>query len=173
MSGDIEDAIGEVFDPSSAEPASGFDPIPAGWYPLQVESAEVKETKAKTGKILSLEFLVLDKAAGRKLFKRINIMNANQQAQDIGRRELSALTLGCGLVGLKDTTELIGKQVQGRVKIRQDEGRDPDNDVIAFKALDGTVPAPAPSKPAPVALSTSAPKPAVPGAAKKGSLPWK
>jgi hypothetical protein len=165
--GNINDAMGEVFDPATQQPAMGFDPIPTGWYPMQVEAAELKETKAKTGTLIDLEVTILDKHPGRKIFKNINLVNPSAKAQEIGRQQLAALVLACGLIALKDTDELLGKQVMGHVIIKKDAGFEPKNDINAFKSMDGTVPAKTAATTAPQSVAQQKAAPQV------NRLPWK
>ena len=170
---DISDAIGGDFDTNSVPPATGFEPIPAGWYPCQIDGAEVKDTKKGNGKILAVELTIVgEEYAGRKLWPRINLVNPNPKAVEIGMRELSAIGQACGLAAITDTSELIGNVVLARVKVRQEEGREPDNEVQGYKPTEEIAPAaekPA-AKPAPTAAKPVA-KPA-PTAAKATKRPW-
>jgi hypothetical protein len=185
---DISEALGGDFNPQDHESATDFEPLPAGWYLVQVEKAEVRDTKAKTGKVLKLELTVIDERFnGRKLFPRINIRNPNRTAEEIGLRTLASLGVACGLATVTDTAELIGHNIAAKVKVKQDEGYDPDNDVVAYKAATeaaGTTPAAsAPQQPAAAPVAAAAPaRPArkvnvsAPGAgtppAAKSKRPW-
>lgn len=165
MSNDISQALGGDFDASSV-PIPSYEPIPAGWYAVEIDKAEVKDTKAKTGKYLKLEMVVLDEAhEGRRVFTQINLSNPNQQAVEIGQRELAALAMACGVPALRDSAELLQKQIGVKVKIKTEEGREPDNAVVGYRAVAEASPAPA-AKPA-----AAKPKPAAaPSAA--GKRPW-
>ena len=174
--GNIADLYGSAVDTNQPDAATGFTPIPAGWYTVQVDSAEIRETRAKTGKFLHLELSIVgDKFAGRKLFPNINLINPNQTAMEIGQRELAAIGQACGIASLSDTDELLGSVIQARVKIKPAEGDyAEDNDVTAYKAVDGAVPTPAthpPLTPADVAAviidTVVAPSPG-----KAGKRPW-
>lgn len=170
---DISDVIGDV-DLSAIPAAEGFDPIPAGWYPVEIENAEIKVTKNGQGKYIKLAMVVLgDASAGRKLFANLNIQNANPKAVEIAMRELAAIGQAIGLISIKDCAELNGAQLMAKVSIRKEEGRDPDNEVKGYKAI-GDAPAPTATakpvakpaaKPAAAATSTAAPKAA-------GKRPW-
>jgi hypothetical protein len=168
---DISDVIGDV-DLSTIPAAEGFDPIPAGWYPVEIENAEIKATKSGTGKYIKLAMVVLgDECAGRKLFSNLNIQNPNPKAVEIAMRELAAIGQALGLISVKDCAELIGAQLMAKVAIRKEEGRDPDNEVKGYKAI-GEAPA-APAKPAPAAKPAA--KPAATAAATPkaaGKRPW-
>jgi hypothetical protein len=179
--GDLNEAMGGAFDPGAHEPAADFEPIPAGWYPVEIEKAEIKDTKAGDGKYLKIEHTVVgDKFANRKIWKQINLVNKSEKAVEIGLRELAALGIACGLSAITDTSELLGKQVLAKVEIKKDEGREPDNQIRTYKPLDGAVApkataAPAAHKPAamPPTATTAAPaatKPTASTGAKK--RPW-
>ncbi len=171
--GNIADIYGGGFDTSSVEAASGFEPLAAGWYPVEIENAEIRDTKAGTGKYLKLELSVIgEQHNGRKLWPNINLMNPNAKAVEIGMRELAALGLACGLAAITDTDELLGKQIQARVKIKQEKGYDPDNEVTAYKPLGSGQTAAAPSR---LAAQPAQPQPAAqPGSNRAGAAmrPW-
>lgn len=165
MSGDIENIVGD-FKPEDNAGETGFQPIPKQWLPMQIEKCEIKETKARTGKYLKLQFCIIgDAFAGRKLFKNINLSNPNPTCVEIGRRELANLGLALGLTSIKDTTDLIDKIVMGEVVIKQEQGRDPENEIKQYRPVNGT------AAPAPAAAPAAAPKPAAAPAAKQAKAP--
>ncbi len=174
---DIQNAMGgAAFVPGNVpNAATGFEPIPPGWYPIMIEKAEVRDTKAGTGKYLWMETTVVgENFANRKLFPTITIQNPNQMAVEIGHRELAALGMACGLNAITSSDELLGKTVQAKVKIKKEKGYDPDNEVNGWKPLDGAAPAPtAPATttaaPATAAPAVTATQPAATGA---GKMPW-
>ena len=159
MSKDISDALGGDFDPSAIEQRT-HEVLPPGWYACEVDAASVRDTKAGTGKYLKLELTVLDEPhAGRKLFGNINLANPNPQAVEIGQRDLAALAVACGISALKDSAELLQKQIGVKVKAKRDN---PDeNDVCGFRALSdkpaAAAPANATAKPAPKAAPAAGP----------------
>lgn len=169
MSNDISQALGGDFDAASV-PAPNYDPLPAGWYAVEIAAAAVKDNKAKTGKYLKLEMVVLDAPhEGRRIFTQINLSNPNAQAVEIGQRELAALAMACGVPALRDSAELLQKQIGVKLKIKTGEGRDPENDVCGYRAI-GTAAAPT-AKPAaaPVAKAKTTAATAAPAAGKR---PW-
>lgn len=167
--GDIGDIIGENAT-EGIEPQMGFDPIPAGWYPVEIERAEVMNTKQMNGKYLKMQMVVIgDSYTNRKLFANINLSNPNPKCVEIGLRELAALEIAVG-DRIKDTSLLLGKQISVRVVVGQDMNGEPDNEVKAYRALDGVASAPKPTPERQVA-PTVQPRPSVsaPAAAKR---PW-
>lgn len=147
MSDDLRDILGdEGFDATQYEPSTDYEPIPAGWYPVEIDKAEVRDTKAGTGKFIKLTLTVLgENHAGRKLFCNINIKNPNPKAEEIGMRELAKLAYSIDKLRIGSTEELIGATLQVRVAIKQEDGRDPDNEVKDFKQIGDSTPRPSPA----------------------------
>ena len=170
--GNIADIYGGGFDTDRDDAATGYEPIPAGWYHVQIDDAEIKDTKAGTGKYLMLELTVIEENfGGRKLFSNITLFNPNEKAMEIGQRELSAVGQACGLAILSDTDELLGKQIQVRVKIgKERDGYEAGNDVTAFRSLNATSVASLKTAPTPAAARPVTPPPPPPPAAAK--RPW-
>jgi hypothetical protein len=177
---DISEALGQDFDTSSVEPMEGFDAITPGWYPLEITAAAVKKTKKNDGSYLELEHTVHgDKFANRKLWKRINLANPSAKAVEIGHRELAGLGKALGLAAITDSAELVGKFVEGKVTVKKEEGREPENEIQAFRAVGAPASeSPAPStkpptaaKPTPAATPPSA-KTAPAASTKSAKRPW-
>jgi len=133
--------LGQVFDFSgqSAQQKSDFDPLPPGWYAVEVTSGEVKNTKAGTGTRASIRFDVRGGAHdGRVVFGSFNLTNANPKAAEIGREQLGQMSLACGIVQLGDTSELLGKRLEIKLVIKAAEGQyEASNDIKGYRALKG------------------------------------
>ena len=161
MSNDISEALGGDFDAESI-PIPSYEPIPPGWYAAEIDNAEVLDTKAGTGKYLKLELVILDEAHnGRRVFTKIHLSNPSQKAVEIGQRELAALAMACGVPALRDSAELLQKQILVKVKIKTEEGREPDNVVVGYRPLTDAAPAapkPVQAKPKPAAASNASGK---------------
>lgn len=159
MSNDISEALGGDFDAESI-PIPSYEPIPPGWYAAEIDKAEVRDTKAGTGKYLKLELVVLDEAhEGRRVFTQINLSNPNQQAVEIGQRQLANLAHACGITALRDSAELLQRFVQIRLKIKEEKGYDPQNEVTGYKPPNTTAPGPQPMQDKPAAPAKSAKRP--------------
>ena len=90
-------SFGQTFDASSIEPSSGYDVLPPGKYLAQIVASEMRATKDGLGQYLYLEVDVIEgQYAGRKLFDRLNLINANADAVQIAQRTLSSI---CRAVG--------------------------------------------------------------------------
>jgi hypothetical protein len=156
------------FDAAAVEPDAGRsnEPVPPGVYEAEVTNAEVKDAKSGNGSYLSLEFTILGPThARRKVWQNITLTNRNDQAQQIGQAQLSALCRAAGIPVLTDSDQLFQRLVRIRVGIEPaKDGYEAKSRVDAYEAM-GT-PAPAGSAARPAA---NAPAPAVAGAKK---APW-
>lgn len=95
------------FDAHAVEPASDFEPIPAGKYQAVITDSEMKPTRAGTGSYLQLTFQVIDGPyANRLLWARLNLDNPNETARKIAQGELSAICRAVGVMAPKDSAEL-------------------------------------------------------------------
>lgn len=83
-------SLGQTFDASAVEPSNNYDVLPPGKYLTQVIASEMRATKDGLGQYLYLELDVLEgQYAGRKLFDRLNLVNANPDAVEIAKKTLS------------------------------------------------------------------------------------
>jgi hypothetical protein len=156
--GDIAAIYGQEFDTSNA-PEDSYSALPPGWYTAMVEKAEMRTTRDGTGRYLWLQFeVVADRGKGRKLFTNINLVSHNQQAEEIGARELAQLGAACELLRLRDSSELVNKVIQVRVSIKKDDPN--ENSIKAYKGLDGGAASAQP--PAAPAAQAHTPPPAAP-----------
>ena len=142
---------------------SNFDPLPPGWYSGVITGAELKNTKNGTGQYISIKYQVTAPIhQGRVVFGNINIKNANPKAEEIGRQQLGEIMRAIGVARLQDTDQLLGRNPQIKLGIRESEGYEPQNEFKGFKAIEGSAP-PVAHAPAPA----SAPSKATPPWAKK------
>lgn len=137
--------------------------LPAGEYVMQIIKSERRDTKAGTGWYLQLEFDVLSGPCppGRKFWDRLNLVNANDQAQQIAQRQFHALYTAMGFdIPPSDSEELHFKPV--RVVIKHKENKQGGLDAQAKYLPAGQQPAQrvaaAPAT-APVAAPAGAAKP--------------
>ena len=67
------------FDANTVDPASDFEPLPAGKYLAVITASEMKPTKSGNGHYLELTFQVIDGPyKGRMLWSRLNLDNPNR-----------------------------------------------------------------------------------------------
>jgi hypothetical protein len=81
--------------------------VPPGQYPAQIINSEMRLTKDGRGQYLWLEIDILDgPCAGRKLFDRLNLINANPTTVEIAQRTLSAICHAVGKMQVDDSEQL-------------------------------------------------------------------
>jgi hypothetical protein len=129
------------FDATQVEPDTGFDTVPAGWYNVSMDESDLKPTKDGAGTYLQARFNILDgQYRGRKLFTRLNIRNANSQAQEIALRQLSAIGHAVGVLHIQDSQQLHGLPLKVKVKIRKgDDNYEDSNEIISYKNINEPV----------------------------------
>lgn len=129
------------FDATQVEPDTGFDTVPAGWYNVAMDESDLKPTKDGAGTYLQARFNILDgQYRGRKLFTRLNIRNANAQAQEIALRQLSAIGHAVNVLHIQDSQQLHGLPLKVKVKIRKgDDNYEDQNEIISYKNINEPV----------------------------------
>jgi hypothetical protein len=121
----------------------GFDAIPAAeckeHFLAHVTGSDLKDTKAKTGKYISLEFTLLEgKYKGRKIWTNLNIINPNPVAVEIAQKELATLCRACGLPQIQDTAQLHNIPVLMKLKYVPAKGDFPDkNEPCGYVSASG------------------------------------
>ena len=130
--------LGFDFKADDYQNENSFDALPAGWYQVKVESAEVKATKAGTGKYISVGYKVTgENYNGRMVFGNLNIQNPNPEAERIGRQQLGDLCRAIGIAGVQDTNQLIGGNCMVNLNVRKSEEYGDSNDIKSWKAIEG------------------------------------
>lgn len=121
------------FNAQEVEPSQGFDVLPAGEYRVCVVGSEMKPTKKGDGQLLNLQLQVLDgQYQNRRIFERINWINPNPTAQQIGRGTLSAICRAVGVLTPNDTSELHNKPLRAKVKVKNDPQYGEQNEVVKY-----------------------------------------
>lgn len=112
------------FDATQVAPDQGVpDALPAGYYNVAIDESEIKPTKDGSGSYLQLRFNILDgQYAGRKTFARLNIVNPNPIAQEIGLKQLSAVGHAVNVLHIADSTQLHAIPMQIKLKVRVASG---------------------------------------------------
>ena len=148
------------------EESRDFAPIPAGWYTASISGADARDTKKGTGKYIAVRFDIIGpEYQGRVVWCNLNTRNPNQQAEEIGRRQLGTIMRAIGLAKLEDSDQLLGGTLQIKVTVINDKNYGPGNEVKGFKAANGSAP-PAVSEPEPTATASTATPASPPWAAK-------
>jgi hypothetical protein len=144
------------FDASQVPDGPERGAIPEGQYVVIAVASEMKPTKTGTGQYLQITFEVLDgPRKGAKIWSRLNLMNANQTAVDIAKRELADICKAVGVIRPNDSAELHNKPLLATVVVEVDDRRRENNSISKYEALNGGAPGAtfaAPPAAAPVAM---------------------
>jgi len=98
--------LGQRFDTSTVAD-SDFAPLPVGDYPVEIVASELRATKSGDGQYLWLEMVIRDgEYAGRRIWDRLNLWNANQTTVEIAQRTLKAICVAVGKPTIEDSEEL-------------------------------------------------------------------
>lgn len=132
------------YDPD-AEASTGFEPLPAGQYVARLIDASrepISRTKdcgdclALTWKIEGGEF------DGRLFWQRLNLWwngpeKTPGKVKEIANGEFRAIRDATGVPMPQSTDDLLERPCLVALKIKQDEGFNPKNEVTSVKALNG------------------------------------
>lgn len=163
-------SFGHTFDASQVEPNTPYEVLPPGKYLAQIVASEMRVTKDGNGQYLFIEIDILEGTyAGRKLFDRLNLINANPEAVQIAQRSLSAICRAVGKMQVNDSEQLHLIPLIADVRVRPPKGEYGESNSIRYLPRNGApVATAAPSRPAPATA------PATPAAtAASNGLPWK
>lgn len=130
MTGNLADALGADFDARNVETTTTYELLPDGDYVCIIEDANMRDT-ASGGAMLVVEMVVLTGPnEGRKIIDRMNIVNKNETAVDIAKRQYAKLVVAIGKPTALDTEDLKNCRVIAVVKTEQGKG--------TYIAKDGT-----------------------------------
>lgn len=160
----FNDALPSTFNVAGIEPATSFDPLPAGWYAMQAIETEVRGNSSGTGTLACFTFEVMEahhpEHKGRRVWSYLNITHQKQTVQEIGMRELAALCRACGKDQVERTSELLNTPIAVKVGIRAARGEyDASNETKGFEPIgqrftQAASSSPTPSKAAPAGGSS-------------------
>ncbi len=116
-------SFGHTFDASAVEPSNGYDVLPPGKYLGHIVTSEMRVTKDGAGQYLYLELDILEgQYAGRKLFDRLNLINANPDAVQIAQRTLSSICRAVGKLQVNNSEQLHLIPMTLDVRVRPPKG---------------------------------------------------
>lgn len=173
------------FDASTVDPNPARETFPAGDYLVQIIKSDDQLNKAGTGSFILLEMDILEgEFAGRKIFDRLNVVNANQTAVDIANRSLSQICHAVGRLQIGETEEVHFIPLTVRLKVKppgpdkQGVYRDAQNEVVVYLDAQAEKAPAHPQRPAavPGAGAYASPRPPAAPAANSGApatAPWK
>jgi len=115
--------LGGNFDANNVKPKEDFEVIPPGDYPVMIVKSDMTDTSTG-GKMLVLELDVIDgEFKGRKLWDRLNLVNANAKAVEIAERTLSSICHAVNVLSVADSEQLHGRAMFAKVVV-QPAGKD-------------------------------------------------
>lgn len=128
------------FNAGNVDPQSNFDPVPAGQYLVMIVDSAISENSKKSGDLLKLTFEVMqpEEYKGRKIFQNINVRHQNKQAEEIGQRQLSAISHAVNELDLTDSVQLHNKPLGVKVIIDEQPGYSPKNEIKGYYNEDGS-----------------------------------
>lgn len=163
-------SIGGNYDPE-AEPSSGYTPLPAGEYQMEIVESDYVTTAKGTGMILKCKAQIVGGDYDeRPFYINYNLENKNEVAQEIGQRDFAGLRRATGVLAPDDSEELHFKKFRVKIviKARKDTG-EPENVIKEYLFDDDT----GASAPQPAANNNNRPAPAKTAAQGQRSTPWK
>jgi hypothetical protein len=123
-----------MFDFNLDEIEAANSVVPKGTYLVQVEKAELSDTKSG-GQMIKVQFNIVGEVQnGRKLFEQYNIANENPVAVQIGLWKIKGLVVasGANLSKFQSPDQLIGLECLAAVKEVSDDYGD-KNEITSFK----------------------------------------
>ena len=126
------------FNATDVDPATTFEPLPAGKYLAAISESEMKATKSGSGNYLQLTFTILEgDYKNRILWARLNLNNSNATAVKIARSELSAICHAVGVLQPRDSVDLhnLPLVITVKCKKREDTG-DLTNEIKGYARKD-------------------------------------
>ena len=167
--------LGATFDATTVDPAAGFELFPVGKYVVQIVGSEMRPTKDGGGQYLWLELDVLEgPLAGRKIFDRLNLVNASAQTVEIAQRTLSAICHATGRLQVQDSADLHLIPMIADVTIKPPKNGYGESNKVIYLPLERGAAA---AQPRPVAVAAPSgptqPASAATPAAGFASAPWK
>lgn len=125
------------FDSTGVDTSSHFDVIPEGQYEVIITESDRMPTKDGGGEYLHLRMEIQSgQHAGRILFDRLNMKNANPKAVEIGQRMLAQICHATGVLQLSDSQQVHNIPIIAIVKIRAAKPPyDESNEVKGYKAV--------------------------------------
>jgi hypothetical protein len=86
---------------------ASFEPLAPGDYNAMITDSQMKTTKAGTGEYLELTMQIIDGAhSGRRIWERLNVVNANKIAEEIARSQLNGIKAACNIDKLENSEQL-------------------------------------------------------------------
>ena len=161
--------IGVSFNINEMPDKPAFEPIPAGWYSVEVKTCELKESQGGGSWYINIRHDVTEgDHAGRSVWGMVTIKNPSRtDMEEWGRAQIGEIMRAFGLESFANGDQIVGGRCMIRVGIKPPkDGYDASNTVKEWRPDEyGALPtAPRP------AIPPTVPQPAATGGAK--TPPW-
>lgn len=117
-------SISHSYNPD-AQPSSGYQPLPAGDYVMEIVESDYVPNAKGTGMVLKTKAQIVGGDYDQRPFYiNYNLENADPEAEEIGQRDFAGLRRATGVLAPDDTHQLHFKQfgVKIGIKARKDTG---------------------------------------------------
>ncbi|WP_158673326.1 DUF669 domain-containing protein [Bosea sp. FBZP-16] len=139
-------SIGGSYNPD-AEPSSGYQPLPAGEYALEIVESDYDVNARGNGMVLKCKAQIVGGAYDcRPFYINYNLEHEDDQTQEIGQRDFAGLRRATGVLSPSDTSELHFKTFRVKIgrKVRKSTG---ELENVIKQYLFGDEPDPEPHRP--------------------------
>ena len=114
-----------------------YAPLAEGWYTAIISNVELKDTKAGTGKYLSVRYDITGPTSqGRVVFANITVVNPSEKAEKIGREQIGKIMSILKLKEAGNSDVFVGHAIGIKLSIRRSEEWGDRNEVREYKPAD-------------------------------------
>jgi len=124
--------------------------LPDGWYQAQIQE-EKEQATSKGGTLLVYTFAIVGKYdgdvftaaySGRKIWGSYNVVcPGSEKAEQIAMNEIAKMGKACGLINIRNSSDLLMKTLDIRLGTRQDPGYEPKNEIKGYRSSTSAAPA--------------------------------
>lgn len=112
-------SIAYSFNPN-AVPSSGYQPLPAGEYTLEIVESHYRPNANGTGMVLALKAQIIGgEYEGRPYFIWMDLENDDADKQNRGQRDFAGLRRATGVLAPDDTEELHFKPFRVKIGVQE------------------------------------------------------
>ena len=125
-------SIGDSYNPD-AEPSSGYTPLPAGEYALEIVETDYVATSKGNGMVLKCKAQIVGGEYDcRPFYINYNLENDNEDAQNIGQRDFAGLRRATGMLNVEDSEELHRIPFRVLIGTRTNSAGEPVNRIVQY-----------------------------------------
>jgi hypothetical protein len=157
--------LGQHFDATTVDPNAGFSLVPPGKYVAHIVLSDMRPTRDGTGQYLYLELEILEgPEKGKRLFERLNLVNANDTTVRIAQQTLSQICHAIGVMSVSDSEQLHVRRMIVDVRISPPKGEFREsNRIVSYSSPTGATAQTGFSHPGGITAQAGAGQPEAPG----------